>query len=155
MPISPYLCCKNSDCHYHRNAVPIRLPYPNLPDTTEGPPSWPTASWRINFACPSCGHVSPYTAQDVQWTTVSTSAPGEPQTHRKDYVEIQFVCGESDCRTPVKFHTQVRAGTTTLELVGLLAQGTYQGHCRRNHYFHFVTVASQRLGIVQQTIPSD
>lgn len=155
MSISPFLCCKNQDCHCHRNTVPIRLPYPNLPDTTEGQPSWPTASWRINFACPSCGHVSPYTAQDVQWQTSSMSVPGQPQTHRKDCVEIQFVCGEPDCRTPVSFHTLVRAGTTTLELVGLLAQGTYQGVCARNHPFHSVRLGPHRIGWVEQPIQSD
>jgi|ERR1017187_1480206 hypothetical protein len=108
---SPTIVCRSPDCK-----TPIRLPYPNLLETRENPPNWPTGGWKVVFVCPSCGHGHEYRALDVQWRQFPTPGPSSPQSSTI-CVCCEFECAHKNCAIRARHYTLAESGTPDLEVL--------------------------------------
>jgi len=108
MYLCPVIVCKNQGC----GSQPIRLPYPNPPDTTEARPDWPNSNWKPFVACFECGHSYVYAAEDVHWGVFETQELGR----RRTWVKYVLQCAYSDCGLPIEFYVCV-VGTIEPEIL--------------------------------------
>ena len=96
------------------------LPLPKLPTSAQlytDPSDWPPDEWHTKLGCWECGFVSVYAVDDVDWRSVRHEGSGQ---YCADVVcvRVEFLCGQKDCKSPVKFHVAIsdRRQTTYDEL---------------------------------------
>jgi hypothetical protein len=128
--LEPVIHCKNPDCYLP--GEPMRLPYPNPPDISQGLPNWPTGNWKAYCACRECGRVYEYTAENVRWRVWSMPGPSQPHSATAVFC-VEFECDRRDCGTQLKIHTTKDAGTTTKDIQNEVARGILKGNCENGH----------------------
>ena len=103
---SPTIHCHNPAC----SEPTIRLPYPNPPEISANPPSWPTGTFRVVFVCPICGRGYEYLAPDVHWRQFPTPGPSQPQSPTI-CVYCEYKCAHENCAIKARHYTLVDSGT--------------------------------------------
>jgi len=130
MPYLPTIHCSQYHCEFHQR--PIVLPFPSPPKTERHQSTWPPHEWIAYIACPSCGHTSRYSREDVQR---SLYMPQDPEgSHRpKAWFCARFGCGTPGCDTPVELHVQADAAVKLDDLTAKLTEGEISGDMPCGH----------------------
>ena len=91
---------------------------------------WFGDSWPQSVACPECGQVSEYTAEDVGWSQSRDQGQSKvPST--KDWWRVEFGCSQGGCGSPIRFHT---TGHASADIVyRKLKQGLFRGTASCGH----------------------
>lgn len=132
---APFIQCKNQRANPRCN--PILLPHPSLPEGDEFfeedtySLNWPSAEWKAIFGCTQCGHLHEYSAEDVQWNTVSKSSPGTYHSGAHCF-SVEFRCGQLNCKAPVRLLVE-KTDADESEIGELLRSGFFVGSLPCGH----------------------
>lgn len=127
--LKPYLSCRNC-------GERIALPHPSPEGKPTSQTEWPPDSWKRNFLCRQCGHVSVYSAQAVHWEPFLVQAQS-PQPKSPDIACFEIRCAKEGCAAPLRVHVVGDDWQQNPMLIAQIARGNFHAVlCEFGHEPH-------------------
>jgi hypothetical protein len=116
-------------------ATDLLLPFPELPEITEG--QWSAQEykslmdsapdgWNIVFGCRKCGHVGIYDADWISESVVPKRVQAKYHSDTNCFC-VQVECATSGCEPPPTIYANLRYREGAPDLIYLLRQGFFRG----------------------------